>query len=398
MSIRWKAFSGFGLLVSLVGLGARSPETPLKIEVHLYDYARVTTEALVRAEQETARIYRRLGVEMEWSNCPLTHEEAAQNSTCDLPATPTTFTVRLLSNEMSRRFPVGNDIYGFALLPIESGFGVLVNVFADRAREMTADEGLRRVILGNIMALELGHLLLGEAGHPAGVGLMHVPWQTKELERIKQGVMLFLPEQAERIRAQVLARKIADPPHTSVDTSYGVSTGPSSSREPASTLRLTLVIYDHSHVGPETLAAAENTVSEIFAHANVQLIWRDGFEYAAERHGALKPAPEDPVTLVIKLQPESEAARYGVRSVCGGIGFESGAIVFVRSFDSTRLAHVIAHELGHMLLGPNAHALVGIMRGTLLTEDWEKAAQGTLGFTHSQNQQIRIWIDQRSRR
>jgi hypothetical protein len=165
-----------------------------------------------------------------------------------------------------------------------------------------------------------------------------------------------------------------------------------------STLRLNLVIYDHAHVGPETLAATENTVTEIFSRANVQLSWRDGFEYAAERHGALNPPPEDPATLVIKLQPESEAVRYGVRSVCGGIGFPSCAIVFVRSFDPTRLGYVMAHELGHILLGPNAHALVGIMRGTLLPEDWEKAEQRTLGFTHSQNQQIRMWIDQRSRR
>jgi hypothetical protein len=166
----------------------------------------------------------------------------------------------------------------------------------------------------------------------------------------------------------------------------------------ANTRRLTLVIYDHAHIGPEKLAAVENTVTEIFAHANVQLNWLDGFAYAAERHQTMNPPPEDPATLVIKLQPESEAVRYGVRSVCGGIGFPSGAIVFVRSFDSTRLGYVMAHELGHILLGPNAHAIVGIMRGTLLPADWEKAAQGTLGFTHSQNQQIRIWIDQRSRR
>jgi hypothetical protein len=172
----------------------------------------------------------------------------------------------------------------------------------------------------------------------------------------------------------------------------------------STTLRLNLVIYDYAHVRTETLAAAENTVSEIFGHANVQLNWRDGFAYAAERHQALNPPPEDPATLVIKFQPESEAVRYGVRSVCGGIGFPSGAIVFVRNFETrsatseaTRLGYVIAHELGHMLLGPNSHAIVGIMHATLLPGDWEKAAQGTLGFTHSQNQQIRMWIDQRSR-
>src|SRR6266849_1519246 len=174
----------------------------------------------------------------------------------------------------------------------------------------------------------------------------------------------------------------------------------------ASDLKLTLVIYDHAHVGGETLTHAENTVSEIFEHAGVQLVWLEGFAYAAERRKAEIPAQEDPATLVVKLQPASEAARYGVRSACEGIGFESGAIVFVRSrnprstatADATHLGYIIAHELGHILLGPDAHSIVGIMRGTLLQQDWEKAAQGTLGFARSQQKQIRTRIAERSRR
>jgi hypothetical protein len=35
---------------------------------------------------------------------------------------------------------------------------------------------------------------------------MHTPWQAKELEQIKRGVMLFLPGQIEKIRAHVRAR------------------------------------------------------------------------------------------------------------------------------------------------------------------------------------------------
>jgi hypothetical protein len=158
-----------------------------------------------------------------------------------------------------------------------------------------------------------------------------------------------------------------------------------------------LVIYNHAQVGDETLAQAENKTSEIFARAGTRLVWRDGFAYAAERRKFEIPPPEDPATLVVKLQPASEAARYGVRSVCGGIGFESGAIIFVRMFDATWLGHIMAHELGHILLGSNAHSLVGIMRGRLRPGDWDKAAQGTLGFTPSQNRQIREWIAKRSR-
>lgn len=165
----------------------------------------------------------------------------------------------------------------------------------------------------------------------------------------------------------------------------------------ANNRRLTIVIYNHANVGPEVLSGAERTVANILEGAGVEVVWREGFAYAAERRAMSTPPPEDPATLVIKLQPESESARYGVRPVCGGMGFPSGAIIFVQRLDATWLGYIMAHELGHMLLGPNAHAVVGIMRATLFPEDWEKAEQGTLGFTHSQNQQIRRWVVQRSR-
>ena len=156
--------------------------------------------------------------------------------------------------------------------------------------------------------------------------------------------------------------------------------------------KLIIVIYDHANVSTETLSGAEDTASTVFGNAGVQLVWREGFAYAAERRSLLNPAPEDPVTLVVKLQPESEAPHYGVRSVCGGIALGPNAIIFVRFFDATWIGYVVAHELGHILLGPHAHSIVGIMRRTLLPEEWTKAAQRTLGFTSSQNQQIRTWI------
>jgi hypothetical protein len=164
------------------------------------------------------------------------------------------------------------------------------------------------------------------------------------------------------------------------------------------------VIYDHAHVSGETLEKGENTASEIFGRAGVSLVWREDFAYALERRNAMIQVPEDPATLIVKLQPDSEAVRYGVPSVCGGIGLGSGAIIFVRSFDSrssaspaTRLGYIIAHEIGHILLGPNAHSVVGIMRGSFRQDDWTQGAQGTLGFTRSQAKQIRRWIATRKR-
>jgi hypothetical protein len=205
MSITGNGFRGLSLWLSLVGLGAQPPDAGLKIEVHIYNYSAVSHEMLVRAEQETAKIYRGVGVEMEWLNCARS-AEVAQNTTCELPGTTTRFTLRLLSNALAQRLHRQSNVYGLALLPENGGLGVDAYVFADRARDLAADEESRSVILGHLIAHELGHLLLGETGHPALSGIMHVPWQAKELERIKQGQMCFFPEQAKRIRAQVLAR------------------------------------------------------------------------------------------------------------------------------------------------------------------------------------------------
>ena len=178
----------------------------MTIEVRVYNYAAVSADTLARSQEEAARIYQRTGIRIEWLDCPLTPEEAALNTACDLPAAATRFTLRLLSRSMAQKLPLGREIFGLALLPPDGEFGVMANVCAGCAQEMTeGNESPRSGILGHLMTHELGHLLLGTATHSAA-GIMHIPWRTQELERIKQGVMFFLPEQSERIRAQVLAR------------------------------------------------------------------------------------------------------------------------------------------------------------------------------------------------
>jgi hypothetical protein len=67
-------------------------------------------------------------------------------------------------------------------------------------------------------------------------------------------------------------------------------------------------------------------------------------------------------------------------------------------FGSNVLHYIMTHELGHILLGRNAHSIIGIMRPILVPEEWEKAERGAFVFTCSQNKQIRTWIEQRSRR
>ena len=108
---------------------------------------------------------------------------------------------------MATSLGVGGDIFGTAFIPTNEGFGVLANVYAGRARKL-ADRRESEVILGWIIAHELGHLLLGEHGHSAA-GIMHGRWRAQGLKPARQAVMLFLPGEGKRIRMQVRARAAA---------------------------------------------------------------------------------------------------------------------------------------------------------------------------------------------
>ena len=182
-------------------INARTAENGrLTIEVHIYNYSSVSAVALARAEKETARIYQRLGVAMEWRNCPRTAEELAQSAACDFPAASTRFTLRLLSDEMAHTFPLSGEIYGFALLPVHNGYGVVADVFAIPAPKATTAVTRTRP---------------GRAGVGISIVRMRlVPGSNRTLERpsATSGVaawrsgVLFLPAQTERIRAQIVAR------------------------------------------------------------------------------------------------------------------------------------------------------------------------------------------------
>ena len=187
-------------------LYAQTTEPLLKLEIQLYNYSGVPAATLERAERDAARIYSRMDIEISWLGCPVTAEQAAQFTACGQSASPTRLTLRLLSNVMADRLPLGSDIFGLALLPVDSGFGITANVCAGRAREMSEASNLPEgLLLGHLVAHEVGHLLLGSSRHSVK-GLMHTPWQGKELQMMSQGTMWFTPGEAERIRAQVLAR------------------------------------------------------------------------------------------------------------------------------------------------------------------------------------------------
>ena len=59
------------------------------------------------------------------------------------------------------------------------------------------------------------------------------------------------------------------------------------------------------------------------------------------------------------------------------------------------LAHTIAHEVGHLLLGSNSHSPTGIMVGKWRSQDLVSLAQFGLSFSAQQSEFIRAEVRRR---
>jgi len=226
-----------------LGTGA----VPKKITVFVYNYAATPSEVLVQTEAEAARIYQLGGIEIQWLNCPLSPQEVDQFPACQVAPGPTKLALRILSQSMAERVRQAEDSFGFAMFPEDESFAIIANVFSHDAEALAHRHGMRHgLVLGHLVAHELGHLLLGAGSH-SSQGIMHVPWGVKELDMIRRRSMVFTSREAERMRTNIAARTaIARASHA------------------ASHRRVMIKQYDGVNLSLSEVSRAEREAQEIF--------------------------------------------------------------------------------------------------------------------------------------
>ncbi len=174
-------------------------ERELGITVRVYDYAHVGRGTLIAVEKQAAGIFRQAGLAMQWCNMTTGSAESPMDSSCDQPAGQAWLVLRIvprlkvmpgLSADSTMGFAVGN----MATVSYHWGNG------AD-----PSDAPIPWEILACTIAHEIGHLLLGPNSH-SRTGIMTGEWSPKVLRDASQGYLLFTPQQAVLIRAEVLAR------------------------------------------------------------------------------------------------------------------------------------------------------------------------------------------------
>ena len=157
---------------------ANSPADPrIEITVLIYNYAGARRRTVSRATRAAATVFRRIGVRTVWLECQAPTSNAARNSPCDEQLRATHLALRILSRTMAERARLPRRCFGYAMPARQDRFGHIANVFYHRVDELAESRGdeERPIILGHMMAHELGHLLLGVDSH-SDTGIMHVPW------------------------------------------------------------------------------------------------------------------------------------------------------------------------------------------------------------------------------
>jgi hypothetical protein len=128
--------------------------------------------------------------------------------------------------------------------------------------------------------------------------------------------------------------------------------------------RIVIQVVNHAGVEADLLERAKTEVVTIFRHAGVAIEWSVSPALGSADRVAI---------LIVNGQCSAREVRACRHDVLGIAAPELGqafvyfnrlnAVSLQRPIDvSVGLAHVIAHEIGHLLLPPHAHSTIGVMR------------------------------------
>lgn len=172
------------------------------VTVRIHDYAGVPGKMLLEAAQDAQRIFRKAGIETKWVIVNLSGEEDAG---CEMPTGLAPRTINIIPRSLEYRLPRPEGRFGVAALSDDGQGGRIAYVFYSRVlQEAMSGRWWPSSLLGDVIAHEVGHLLLGRAHSPRG--LMSAKWDAKALAMSARGLLLFGDDEAARLQAEAGGR------------------------------------------------------------------------------------------------------------------------------------------------------------------------------------------------
>jgi len=95
-----------------------------------------------------------------------------------------------------------DTVLGFTIHPVLAS--VYYEYVVRRAKNNYVEPEIP-IILGCVIAHELGHLLLGSNSH-SDAGIMQAQWEPRQIKQLLLGSLLFTTEQSKQMRVEARAR------------------------------------------------------------------------------------------------------------------------------------------------------------------------------------------------
>jgi hypothetical protein len=175
---------------------------------------------------------------------------------------------------------------------------------------------------------------------------------------------------------------------------------------------VSVLIFDYAGVAPAKMRAGLAEAARILSSGGADAVW---IECPTEpvrlaSNDTCRDGPK-PLTLVVHVLPAGATRRqtergtggYAIAPTDGEFGSFAG-VFYDRVTDvgdsigeAAALGHIIAHELGHLLLGTEQHSASGIMTAYWSRKELVSAAQGLLRFDGAERARLRANVARRSR-
>jgi hypothetical protein len=189
------------IVISGVAGAARAVDRTPALTIRLEDRTHLVDRTLADAENVARGVYRRAGVSIEWVREPAVSDAA--------------LTIVIVAAAAQSGIHVSED--SMAVTPNLDGTRArIAYVFLDRVRDFSDSARVDLwMVLGCVMAHELGHLLLPINAHSAD-GVMRGHWGLGFIRHAGAGVLNFSGEQARLLRARLATRERTSSPESRV--------------------------------------------------------------------------------------------------------------------------------------------------------------------------------------
>ena len=170
---------------------------------------------------------------------------------------------------------------------------------------------------------------------------------------------------------------------------------PGSGSERSTRPQVIISVYNDAQASAQLLTQAEQEATKIFRKIGVDSVWIECQSPEAGPKPECGP-PSGPTHLSLRIVPWSSKSGDAVFGMAflSPEGEGTYCDVFYDSVEKLRrdwrvsrsrvLGHTMAHEIGHLLLGTNAHSSKGLMRSNWQGQELWRIERGTLLFTPEQ--------------